>query len=314
VEILVLHPGALGDIILSLPALLLLRRHYSSARLTIAANLDYVNAVACCYVDEARSFNTLPLHHIYSSDPLPAEDLRFWGSFDRILSWFGAGDDTLRGRLVTLGREVLVSSWMPAAGERRHVAQIFVESLYPWVPPAGSIPLAPIKVDESCRSEARSWLQQRGCPPSAKLLALHPGAGSAAKRWDIRGFETLARDHLREKGRILLVVGPAEAGMSRELARDLAPGHVLLADSMPLRQLAALLACCSAYVGNDSGVSHLAAGLGIRSVVLFGPTSPGLWAPLGKHVTVIAEPVLSGISPERVREALEKRQGDDRGS
>jgi heptosyltransferase-3 len=54
--------------------------------------------------------------------------------------------------------------------------------------------------------------------------------------------------------------------------------------NLPLEELAARLAGCHAYLGNDSGVSHLAGLCGARTVVLFGPTSPVVWSPLGPRV------------------------------
>jgi ADP-heptose:LPS heptosyltransferase len=312
VEILVLHPGALGDIILSLPALLALRRRYPLAHLTVAADLDCLSAVAGGYADDVRSFNALPLHHIYSPDPLPDEDVRLWGTFDRLVSWFGSGDDTLRNRLAGLIPEVLVSSWRPGPRDKRHVARIFADSLSPWIPPLESIPSAPIRVLQERREEAREWLAGRGCSSGERLLALHPGAGSATKRWSIRNFRTLAHGYLQQEGKILIIEGPAEAGLGRELACDLASGHVLVSESPPLIQVAALLTCCNAYVGNDSGISHLAAGLGLPSVILFGPTSPEQWAPLGGRVAIIADSGLSRISPDRVWEALEQQLANER--
>jgi len=82
VKILVLHPGALGDIILSLPALAALRQRFREAHITFAANLDFATAVAQGYADEMRSLSCLPLHRLYLRDTLPEQDLRFWQSYN----------------------------------------------------------------------------------------------------------------------------------------------------------------------------------------------------------------------------------------
>ncbi len=303
-EILVLHPGALGDIILSLPALGLLRRHTPGSRLTLAGNLDFVQAVSGGYADFTRSLATVPLHRLYSQDPLPDEDVRFWRSYDRVVSWTGAEDPAFAHNLGRACRCVRVAAWRPVPAETRHVARIFADSLVPWIPAAEQISPALIRIDDELRKGALDWLAAQGWTPSQRLLALHAGAGSAAKRWDREHFLILAQRYLRQGTSLLLVEGPAEPGLGRQLSGAL-HGQVLLAESLPLALLAGLLSCCSFYVGNDSGISHLAAAVGVRSVVLFGPTSPEHWAPLGERVTFLRDPSLSRITPAQVRDALE---------
>lgn len=304
-EILVLHPGALGDIILSLPALSLLRRHYPHARLTLGGNLEFVDAVARGYADRTRSLSTIPLHRLYSADPLPEEDVRFWKSYDRIVSWTGAGDAEFISRLLQTGTMVQVSPWKPDPLGKRHVARIFAESLYPWIPPVQSIPRTRIQIEPFRRDEAQNWLAERGWRSGEQLMALHPGAGSILKRWPIEHFRSMALQCLKEGNRKMLIVeGPAEAGLGRELAQGLTYQRILLAESLPLALLAALLTFCSGYAGNDSGISHLAAGLGVPSVVLFGSTSSEQWSPLGDQVIVLYGPSLTRILADQVWKAL----------
>jgi ADP-heptose:LPS heptosyltransferase len=305
VEILVLHPGALGDIILSLPALSLLRRHYPQAQLTIAGNHDYLNPAAIGCADRTLSLSTIPLHRLYSTEPLSEDDVRFWETYDRIVSWTGAGGPAFKSKLVKVGAKVKVSRWRPDSSEKRHVARIFVESLYPWIPRVESIPPPRIHVDPVRLDEARDWLTEREWTSGENILALHPGAGSVVKRWGIENFRSLAHRYLQQQiGKLLIVEGPAEVGLGRELVRDLTPSCVLLLESAPLFLLAALLSFCCAYVGNDSGISHLAAGLGVPAVTIFGPTSPEQWVPLGERVTILRDSCLSRISPNQIWDAL----------
>jgi ADP-heptose:LPS heptosyltransferase len=75
------------------------------------------------------------------------------------------------------------------------------------------------------------------------------------------------------------------------------------AHNLQLRLLAAVLSKCGAYVGNDSGVTHLAAATGIPTLAIFGPTDPAVWAPLGRNVKVVSS--IAECSPcarERMRE------------
>lgn len=123
-----------------------------------------------------------------------------------------------------------------------------------------------------------------------RLAAMHPGAGSPIKRWPPELYIRLAEKlNLEGATTILVIEGPAEIGTAKEISEKLAPGKVMQVESAPLALVAALLERCESFVGNDSGVAHLAAGLGVPSVVLFGPSLPQHWAPLGEHVTVLRD-------------------------
>ncbi len=116
----------------------------------------------------------------------------------------------------------------------------------------------------------------------APFAAIHPGSGSARKNWSRRSYVELA-DRLRDQGlNIVWIAGPAEHEM-----RDFAGRDVVLRD-VQLPVLVHILHAASLYAGNDSGISHLAAASGAPCVVLFGPSDPAVWRPMGKNVTVIS--------------------------
>jgi ADP-heptose:LPS heptosyltransferase len=117
--------------------------------------------------------------------------------------------------------------------------------------------------------------------PSA-FLAVHPGSGSAAKNWPRDRFVAAAR-RLSPGRRWLLVLGPAEEDASP-------PAGAVVARGMPLRRLGALLARAGLFLGNDSGVTHLAAACGTNTLALFGPTDPAQWAPVGRAVRTLRAP------------------------
>ncbi|MGH7948376.1 MAG: glycosyltransferase family 9 protein, partial [Candidatus Binataceae bacterium] len=128
-----------------------------------------------------------------------------------------------------------------------------------------------------------------------RFVLIHPGSGSPAKNWPIDRFIALANQLAATAGKALIVVGPAEAPLRDQLAGCGAP----VVTSPPLPTLAGLARLASAYVGNDSGVSHLAAATDAPSVVLFGPTDPARWRPLGRACVIRRDPIAS-ISAEEV--------------
>ncbi|MGA2260348.1 MAG: glycosyltransferase family 9 protein [Acidobacteriota bacterium] len=286
-QILVLHPGALGDIILSLPALQILREKFPNAGITLAADIDSAGAIANGYADQILSLSSLPLHRLFRSGTIPPGDELLWRSYDRIISWTGFGAEAFAKQFTRLHPHVLVAAWKPEVGDGRHVARLFIDSLRPWLIPPPAIPLPEIRLDAAARLGGAEWLREQGWQGERPLFALNPGAGSAAKRWPPSRFLELGQ-RLRTVGDLLIIEGPAEPGLGRDLAGELGPGAYLAAN-LPLRSLAAVLSHCRVFVGNDSGISHLAAGLRIGCVVLFGPTLPEHWGPLGPQVTVLRD-------------------------
>jgi ADP-heptose:LPS heptosyltransferase len=161
-----------------------------------------------------------------------------------------------------------------------------------WLAEAGrdvgavAVPVPPDLVPtEAERAAARPILAR--LPP--RFLAIHPGSGSPAKNWAASRFAELVR--ALSPGRPwLLAVGPADEAAAAALG---ASPDAVVARSLPPRVLGSVLREAGAYVGNDSGVSHLAAAFGAPVLALFGPTDPAHWAPVGSRVHVLRAPDLS---------------------
>lgn len=137
----------------------------------------------------------------------------------------------------------------------------------------------------------------------AGFLAIHPGSGRATKNWPAARFAGLVR--ARTSGKPwLLVKGPADDEAAAALA---GVPDAVCADGLPPRGLGALLSAAGLYVGNDSGVSHLAAAAGAPTLALFGPTEPATWAPVGPRVGTVRSPdgTMAGLSLEAVLQAAE---------
>jgi ADP-heptose:LPS heptosyltransferase len=291
VEILVLHPGGLGDIILSLPAIARLRGRFPSANLTIAGNIDHLTSIVSGYAERVISLSTLPIHRLYTNEDLLPEETTFWKSYDRIVSWTGSGDPTFEKRMREIQPEACIGAWKPNPGDARHVSQLFADSLGLAISSVEALQPVRIFLDSKMRDEGRQWLFDRGWNGHDPLIAMHPGAGSKVKRWPLAQYIGLAR-RLADRGKknILVIEGPAEPGLARQMAQTLPVPAIIASEAAPLDLLAAVVEKCNFFVGNDSGLAHLAAALDVPCTVLFGPTLPSHWAPLGRHVRVIRNP------------------------
>jgi hypothetical protein len=288
VEILVIHPGGLGDVVLSLPAVASLRNKFPAARITVAGNIDHLAPVMSGYAERILSLSALPLHHLYASGSVPEAAVKFWRSYDLIVSWTGGGDSGFTAKFKGIHPNVRVASWKPLPGEAKHVSQLFVDSLALENGATAETGPTLVLLNSDLRTEGKEWFVEHGWNDLESLTALHPGAGSKAKRWPLSRFVSLAQHlALQEKRKLLIIEGSAERGLSEQIVSALPSDRAIVFDAMSLNLLAAVVAQCDLFVGNDSGVAHLAAALKVKCVVLFGPTLPQHWAPLGHDVTIM---------------------------
>jgi ADP-heptose:LPS heptosyltransferase len=280
---LIVHPGALGDVLLAGPALGHLR--LLGFRTTLAVTSRLVRLFADSdLVDDARDLEGLALHRLFV-EPTDPVALGALASYDAVVSWLGAGDPVFRASLARLGRPVVVARAAPPPGAGRHAGRHLLEALAPLGPVPPDLPSARLGVGKADRDAAEAWLAVRGIGP-AEAVVLQPGAGSAAKQWP--GFAALAR-RLRDRDLpVVALAGPADASAVEALLATEALAEDALAHDWPLPQVAALLSLGRAAVGNDSGPTHLAAAVGCPTVTVFGPTDPAVWAPVGPHVRVVA--------------------------
>jgi ADP-heptose:LPS heptosyltransferase len=300
---LVIHPGALGDVLLAVPALAHLSGLGFETTLAVDGRLAALFA-ASGLVHEARDLESLALHRLFVA-PAESKALGSGDAYDAVVSWFGAGDATFRESLAATARTVVVARAAPPPGTGRHVARHLLETLAALGPLPADWPDARFGAAASDQAAVTAWLGDRGIEPAAAIV-LQPGAGSASKIWP--GFAELAR-RLRGAGTpVVALAGPADRVAAEALLSDGAMDGEHLARDWPLPRVAALLSLARAAVGNDSGPTHLAAVVGCPTVAVFGPSDPAVWAPIGRHVRVVAGrrggATWSGVDVERVEAAL----------
>jgi len=275
-----IFPGALGDLCLVLPTWRALRRRHAGARHVAVVNEPLRALVGAARVAEATAgLDDADAAWLFGRGGAPP----WWlDGAAAVYCWLGAGDADVRARV---GRTASVARFVHVergTGEV-HAAVAYARALgLPDVPRVLRADGA-VVVPPSPRAE--TLVEALPGP----LLAVHAGAGARAKRWDPAGFVQVSRWWQATVGSVVEVAGPAEAEapdfLGAPTARD-----------WPLPDLAALLARAALYIGNDSGVSHLAGAVGTPGVVVFGPTSARRWRPLGGAVALQAQ----GGGPEGI--------------
>jgi heptosyltransferase-2 len=305
-RILIIRGGALGDFIVTLPTLRLLRERWPEAHIEILGQPRQTEiAVGRHYLDGVRSVNHGPLAAFFTPRAvLDPEWMDYIGSFDLVLSYFFDPDLLFLtnlercepGDILTHDPRVPENFGQPAA---RHFAQI-VEPLGLRLGDDSASELFPSPADTDA---ARAFLT--GLNPGTRLVAIHPGSGSGNKNWPVRLWAELGRRLTREHPDItlLLVEGEADREPAQFLMEAWKDVPHLRARWLPLPILTALLGESVLFLGHDSGVTHLASASrrDLPVVALFGPTDPDVWAPPRAGVRVLrGQPDLEALRVEEV--------------
>ena len=306
-DILAIHSGALGDVILLGQFLQALKAARGGA-VRLAALREKADLLADLDVVEAAlDFSALPMDEAFSARPAEQCALpRLLGRCDLLVSCFAAGDAAAMARLSQLAgaAESLYLPIRPEANYGGHLVEL-------WAGLAGlaEVPLPHWHAKRVWLERAGEALREAGVDPARPYVLIHPGAGSRTKCWPLEHFLALAaqvqRQGLRGEAQVVFAIGPAEMDWWGEAVVNHIQRHFPVLLGAPLPTLAGAMAAAWAYIGNDSGPSHLAAALGVATVALFGPSNPRHFAPRGPRVAVVYEPALADLPIQRVIAAAE---------
>lgn len=302
-QVLVLRALGLGDLLTGLPALRALRNGMDDPVVTLAAPAALAPLVRLCgAVDELLP--TAGLAAVHRLDPVP----------DLGVNLHGCGPQSSRALLRSGSRQILTH-------HHRDVPQLDGPS---WDPDLH-------EVDRWCRLvESAGYAADRAAlgltvptivPSVRDAVVIHPGAASPARRWPVHRFAALAVELLRQGHRVVITGIASELPLAQEVAETAGlPGTAMLAGSLDLEQLAALVAAARLVICGDTGIAHLASAYEVPSVLLFGPTPPSRWGPpeAGPHTVLWAgrhgdphgptvDPGLVQITVPEVLRAVENR-------
>jgi len=285
--VVIVHPGALGDVLLAVPAMRQLRAQHPQHQLMLCAKDSVARLLLECKVIDAwASIEGGAWADVYDPDASLTGELKNWLSCcDRAIAWMQDEKGKIAAALRKAGaRSAIVNSPFAMGLKATHQSDRFCEIAE--VSPAPLVSFRPLQLPGEMRSLGGVCLEDAGMHVDQSLVAVHPGSGSPQKSI---GVTTMARmiAKIQGEGVIPIVIeGPADRKAVVNLLGEI-PSPLTVLQALDLRTLAGVLSHVRLFVGHDSGVTHLAALLGVPTVAIFGPTDPARWAPLGKHVTVI---------------------------
>jgi heptosyltransferase-2 len=306
-KILVRAPNWVGDAVMAIPALQAIRRAKESAEICVLAR----PGVADLFSGQPFADRTLPYdlrgnHGGWLGREKLVSELRkekfdvavlLQNAFDAAwLAWragipirIGYARDA-RGPLLTQAINP------PKEGEiPRHESHYYLELLHRagWASPPESIPPIRLLVSEESRLLGEDKLRKAGAGESAWRCAIAPGASyGAAKCWPPERFAQLADRLISECGANVIFFGtPGEKEIESRIRSFMKAPAISLVGETSMRDLAALLASCSVFIGNDSGAMHVAAAVGLPVIGIFGSTDPLGTSPVTERFTLIREAV-----------------------
>ncbi len=299
-KILVIRGGAIGDFILTLPVLAALRRQFPRAHLEVLGYPHIAQlALAGGMVERVQSIEAQALAGFFARSGALSEELSdYFSEFDIIVSYLYDPDLIFQGNLGLCTRaQFIAGPHRPDEQQEIHATEVFLKPLERLaIFDADAVPR--LAIDRAFETTAAS----------GRWLAVHPGSGSERKNWPEAKWGELLKILMETSTlNILLVGGEAERDRLEKLARSLPPTRLKLLRSAALPDLAQWLASCTAFVGHDSGISHLAAAVGLRSLILWGDTVEAIWRPCNQQLTLLRNSKgLGELSVPVVRHHLEQ--------
>ena len=311
-SILLFRLGGLGDLLVALPSFNLLRRAFPGVRLDLVGRSDYGELLRDAGVIEAvlSADNVVWAPLFDETQPVPESLRARFLDYDVVLGWFqqktGTHHFLRRKSDVSPSSLPPLRSFVHEAASRLTVGRFFFDRTAEFIHELGasSAPFEacwPLPLSANQPADGRS---SQGVFSSR--IVIHPGGGSAKKCWPLERFLAVMNALQKDGRNGILVTGEAEKRMEADLRRIAFPPGWRWLRRPALLDLAGRLRSGVLYLGNDSGVTHLAAACGAEVVAIFKKDLETAWSPFGRAVVLSADEV-EGISVEDVLAALPRR-------
>ncbi len=282
--------GAVGDFILTLPALRALKTYASDCPMRLIGTPAITSLFEAEIAVDSQSIELLPLHM-----PNPHAQNEAFFTACRHLLVYGQAQGPLYDNARNALRDDQVLFWppMPPPNGSLHITDHLLAPLKKWLDISTLDPRPSLDLTAECFRKA-------AIPTDIPSILAHPGSSAETKCWPIERFVKWAHRLQAEGIDVGFISGPIESERGVSLPEDIP--HIVPPD---LHSLAVILQRTRFFVGNDSGPGHIAAAVGTPTLTLFGPTDPRIWAPRRETSRVLIAPRgdLTSLSVQTVVEA-----------
>lgn len=321
---LIIQPGAIGDCILTLPLASFMKNALNLGNVDFLGHTEYIGIFPgrTC-IDGVCSIDSIDIHRLFidpnefvlaDRDPL----IKAFSEYSWIISFLGEPESNFEKNLIfttncSHNSEVITLSSQPSDKHAEHMTDFLIRQ---FIDQCGlslqSISVTNqdchIKATKTDMTKGKDLLWEFGLEPQKKLVVIQPGSGALNKCWHIDNYLSIVNELKSKNTQVVFLLGPAELErFGNETIQSMTNATKCLAD-LPLTEVLKILTCTNAFIGNDSGIAHLAAAMGINTCVVFGPTNPNIYKPVGPNVRVFTEndEDFSKKSSTKLREEITK--------
>jgi heptosyltransferase-3 len=302
---LIIQPGAIGDCILTLPLASFMKNALNLGGLDFLGHTEYIGIFPgrTC-IDGISSIDSIDLHRLFidskdftlaDRDPL----IKTFSEYSWIITFLGEPDGNFEKNLIFTSNcshnsEVITLSSQSCEEPAEHITDSFIRQ---FSSQCGISLEAPGILNMDCQikptktdiTKGKDLLWEFGLEPQKKLVVIQPGGGALNKCWHVENYLSIVSELRSRNTQVVFLLGPAELErFSNETIQNMTNATKCLAE-LPLTEVLKILTCTDAFIGNDSGITHLAAAMGINTFVVFGPTNPAVYKPVGPKVRVFTE-------------------------
>lgn len=289
--VVLIHPGALGDVLLAVASIRRIRREFPQHEIVLCAGRPVAGLLLDCgEIDGWLPVEGTACVELFSRTGIVSGRLKDWLSrCDLAVAWMRDDEKVVSQNLRRCGAaKVRVESPASTRLQACHQSDRFLEIAA--FPPSDSSTVPVLSLSNEMRARGSALLREQGLRTDQPLALIHHGSGSHHKCVTPELLGAVITSLENEGLRPLILEGPADGKTVNGLILHVS-SRIPVIRELELCSVSALLAHMRLFIGHDSGITHLAALLGVPTIALFGPTDPARWAPRGSHVTVLqAEP------------------------
>lgn len=300
----IITPAAIGDCLLMLPLARYMKDTLSLGAIDMIGHHDYVGFYPgrTC-INNVRSIESIDFHRLFvdSKSFSPEKDdpvINALSSYEWIVSFMGAGHDDFESNLIYAINcvrsaevtfvEVIAEKDFPGHISEYYIKQFMEANPYVSENTKVSCEMPTVLPGERDIETGNELLKANGLDPAGKIVVIHPGSGGKEKCWHLENFCDLGTSLQENEVQVLFVLGPAEEERFDEKAKLAISSAGKCVSGLGLEDIMRIVARADCFVGNDSGITHLASAVGTDTLAVFGNTNSTMYRPLGQAGRVFA--------------------------